>query len=283
MDFLACSSPGEFRELALSQAGRCANRANWAAILDLTARFPGQSLVNLIAISVQAPYAADIRTAAEWRQVGQHVLEGAMPIRLLAFGDADQSTRMALPSPLDSVADPAGGSGSGLVDAWDSSAVKTGSALAAPVGSSKAQLEPELRILASLAASRGYRLIWGRPEIGGRGITKFASRTITINPQLSDLEQVSTLAHELAHVLLHSPRSVRPDISSNLMRRELEAKSVARAWMVSLGYPVELDTCPGDAFESPTPQLLIELFTRVRWVLHTIRAYKYADPTSRWK
>ena len=82
---------------------------------------------------------------------------------------------------------------------------------------------------------RGFTLARADCGPGVNGLTHYGQRTVTVRPNVDDAQAVKTLAHELAHVLLHDPTG--PDAQPGLAgltsagqcrgRLEVEAESVA--------------------------------------------------------
>ncbi|MGO3235220.1 MAG: ArdC-like ssDNA-binding domain-containing protein [Canibacter sp.] len=60
---------------------------------------------------------------------------------------------------------------------------------------------------------------------GANGVTDYAASTVAVRENMPPAAQVKTLAHELAHVMLHGPNN--PDASSHRGIGEVEAESVA--------------------------------------------------------
>lgn len=64
--------------------------------------------------------------------------------------------------------------------------------------------------LAGQVAAAGYDLERG-PCDGANGVTTPATRTVRVRDDIDDAQAVKTLAHELAHVLLHTHRPAQPN------------------------------------------------------------------------
>lgn len=60
---------------------------------------------------------------------------------------------------------------------------------------------------------------------GANGVTRYESRQVVVRPDVDDAQAVKTLAHEAAHVLLHSPGVRDPFACRGVV--EVEAESVA--------------------------------------------------------
>jgi antirestriction protein ArdC len=86
--------------------------------------------------------------------------------------------------------------------------------------------------LAEMVNAQGFRI-----ERAGlfpaNGQTSFATRVVTVADRLDEAAAVKTLAHELAHVMLHEPGQV--DYHANRARCECEAESVAFLVCAELG------------------------------------------------
>lgn len=97
------------------------------------------------------------------------------------------------------------------------------------------EVEPQLwDYLAGEAAARGFRV--ERGDCGtANGFTNYQDRIVRVRDDVSDLQAVKTLAHELGHVMLHDPTqdgSGRPDCRGVV---EVEAESVAFMTLESQG------------------------------------------------
>jgi antirestriction protein ArdC len=74
------------------------------------------------------------------------------------------------------------------------------------------------------------------------GQTSFTTRVVTVSDRLDEAAAVKTLAHELAHILLHKPSQV--DYYSNRERCECEAESVAFLVCSELGLATDAYSFP---------------------------------------
>jgi hypothetical protein len=82
--------------------------------------------------------------------------------------------------------------------------------------------------LATHVTAAGFELMQvpDAASIGGaNGLTDYLARTVSVRDDMPDAARVKTLAHELAHVLLHGPDN--PDAQGHRGIAEVEAESVA--------------------------------------------------------
>lgn len=82
--------------------------------------------------------------------------------------------------------------------------------------------------LAQLIQARGFAVLHVAHAgliLGANGLTDYSARTVAVRQDMDDAAQVKTLAHELAHVMLHGPNN--PDAVRHRGIGEVEAESVA--------------------------------------------------------
>ncbi|MCT2221061.1 ImmA/IrrE family metallo-endopeptidase, partial [Dietzia cinnamea] len=82
--------------------------------------------------------------------------------------------------------------------------------------------------LSALAVAEGFSVLRVEHEgmiHGANGLTDFQARTVAVRTNMDEAAQVKTLAHELAHVMLHGPDN--PDATGHRGIGEVEAESVA--------------------------------------------------------
>ncbi|MCI1978263.1 MAG: ArdC-like ssDNA-binding domain-containing protein [Bifidobacteriaceae bacterium] len=77
---------------------------------------------------------------------------------------------------------------------------------------------------------------------GANGVTDYAAKTVSVRVDMSDAAQVKTLAHELAHVLLHGPDN--PEARGHRGVGEVEAESVALMVGAAHGMDASIYTVP---------------------------------------
>lgn len=77
---------------------------------------------------------------------------------------------------------------------------------------------------------------------GANGVTDYAARTVSVHSDMSDAAQVKTLAHELAHVLLHGPDNAETRDHRGV--GEVEAESVALMVGAAHGMDTSIYTVP---------------------------------------
>jgi antirestriction protein ArdC len=89
-----------------------------------------------------------------------------------------------------------------------------------------------LAALADLVAAHGFKV--ERASLyPANGETSFVTKVVTVADRLDEAAAVKTLAHELAHILLHQPSQV--DYHANRGRCECEAESTAYLVCSELG------------------------------------------------
>ncbi len=189
--------------------------ADWARWLRAAARMPGQDFAAVLLIIAQRPDAARVAGYRAWQAAGRQVTKGERGIPVLASGprlaylwDISQTSGPPLP------ADPPAPllTGQAPPGAWDA--------------------------LVTLAASRGFSAGCGDCD-GTVAAASWADRRIRVHPGLG-AAAVRALAHEVAHVLLHSPAVYPPPASTARCRgvRKVEADSAAFVVCASLGLDV---------------------------------------------
>lgn len=93
------------------------------------------------------------------------------------------------------------------------------------------------------AAGFGLLQVPDAASIGGaNGLTDYAGRTVSVRSNMSDAARVKTLAHELAHVLLHGPDN--PEARGHRGVGEVEAESVALMVGAAHGMDTSIYTVP---------------------------------------
>ena len=99
--------------------------------------------------------------------------------------------------------------------------------------------------LAALVEADGYQVLRVPHEgliDGANGVTDYAAKTVSVRADMSDAAQVKTLAHELAHVLLHGPDN--PEARGHRGVGEVEAESVALMVGAAHGMDTSIYTVP---------------------------------------
>jgi DNA primase len=195
---------------------------DWRRWLEVAARFPRYSFRNTLLICLQCPEASAVMGYRAWRSLGRNVKAGERGIRILApclYKRRDDE-------------DLHDDEGSRVLRGFKAASVfdvsqTEGEPLPRPAGVTLLDGEaPEglWDALASQVLAEGLTL--ERAEIPGtaNGTTDFGARTVTVRASLSAAQAAKTLAHELAHVLLHSGTEYATGCRG---RAEVEAESVA--------------------------------------------------------
>ena len=208
---------------------------DWRQLLELAARLPRYSATNLALIRAQRPDATAVAGYQTWRRLGRHVRRGEKGIAILApivtrrrpVNEDDETEAPELVRIL---------RGFTVVHVFDLSATD-GPPLpdVAPTrlaGDAPAQLWDRL---AGQVAASGFALSWGDCS-PANGRTDFGSRTVVVHGALASAQAAKTLAHELAHVLLHDGTEYGLGCRG---RVEVEAESVAFLVCSTAGLPTD--------------------------------------------
>jgi antirestriction protein ArdC len=197
-------------------------------MLEVAARFHRYSPNNVLLISLQRPDATRVAGYQTWREVGRNVRKGETGIAILApiavrrrepesepTGATDQAQEQA-PKVL---------RGFRVTHVFD---------IAQTDGKPLPEVRPTLldggaplgvwADLLDQVEAAGYRFDYA-DITPANGRTDHAEQTVVLRPDLTGAQAVKTLAHELAHVLLHQPGDVPAGFTR--ARAEVEAESVA--------------------------------------------------------
>ncbi|MHB8191531.1 MAG: ArdC-like ssDNA-binding domain-containing protein [Ferrimicrobium sp.] len=178
----------------------------WIRYLWFQTKFREYSFRNTILIAAQCPSASQVAGYVMWRRLGRQVRKGERGIRIFA--------------PM-------------VVVAEESEVVRFRSVVVFDVSQTEGEEPPQVcrllegrdrlllfHRLRSAASRAGYTVLEAVLPQGVNGDCTFGTRTIRVGHHLSGEHRCKTLAHELAHALLHEDQRDR-------QLAELEAESVA--------------------------------------------------------
>ena len=193
---------------------------DWKRMLETSARFHHYSANNVLLIMLQCPDATRVAGYRMWQSMGRQVRKGERGIRILAPCHYRYTTRDDDGTDHEHVGIRGFTPGSGFdVSQTDGEPLPDVSPHLLQ-GDATAGLYDAL---AAQVAACGYTLERG-DCLGANGTTDHAARTVRVRDDVSDAQATKTLAHELAHVMLH------PDTVAYFRcrgRSEVEAESVA--------------------------------------------------------
>ena len=225
---------------------------DWAAALRFAARFRSRSFNNTLLIWVQhaaafaegrvpEPFPTYVAGYKQWQQLGRQVEKGQGGYQILApvtgrFASSHPAApeswrrlnRGEKPKPGEVVRTRMVGVRPAYV--WDASQT-SGESIPEPpspkllVGEAPAGLWEGL---ASQVRSAGFELLVVPREgmiHGANGMTDFEAKQVAVRENMDPVARVKTLAHELAHVLMHDPDA--EDARQHRGIGEVEAESVA--------------------------------------------------------
>ena len=193
----------------------------WQHYLDFQSRFHSYSFGNVLLIAAQRPTASRVAGFHAWRKFGRHVLKGEKAIWILApmvykNGDADAGDDERVIR------------GFKYVPVFDV-AQTDGEELPSVCNRLDGDAPAELYLgLVSVAQSLGFSVEMADLPGSTNGDCSHVEHRIRIRNGNSPVQQVKTLAHEIAHAILH-------EAYSNRALAELEAESTAYVVCSSLG------------------------------------------------
>jgi hypothetical protein len=226
---------------------------DWIDVLNLSARLPEYSPRNCLLLAVQGAQGLVMGYHA-WRKIPAQdggtcqVKRGAHGLKILApvtrtgpevdevTGQETKVTRMV---------------GFKLISVFDETALASPPALPDPVSLLPQLLDAEAPhqlwdALAAQVQAAGFRLDTSDSVIARiaptNGLTDHEIQAVAVRPDLPAAQRVKTLAHELAHVHLHTPEAIPEGMPREVA--EVEAESVAFLLTAELGLDTSAYTIP---------------------------------------
>ncbi len=210
----------------------------WAAWLGAAAKFHSYSFRNTVLIQMQAPNATSVGGYNTWKAVGRQVRKGEKGIAILA----PVVRRVEVEEAQDDTSTPAEERRRivAFTQAYVFDISQTqGESLPEPPRATLLRGQAPEGLWDQLATQvRAARFELERGPCGlANGITNYQTRTVTIRSDVDDAQACKTLAHELAHGLLHDPSFFKDDPTSAACRgdAEVEAESVAYLVVTAAG------------------------------------------------
>ena len=250
-----------FHQQLTDQVLTLADGPSWKAWLATAAKFHHYSFNNTVAILMQRPDAVQVAGYRTWQSLGRQVRKGEQGIQILA-----PVTRRNTVEDDDSRTDATGRRAAGGRPAPSGPGSDAGTQPEAAAGPRRLvgvriafvfdlsqtdpipgapplpirPAEPQLLTgqappglwdgLARQVDEEGFTLLEQDPGGGARGRTNHLTQLVEVNPDLEPAQRVKTLAHELGHVLMHTPEQVpvaELHQPNGRGRVEVEAESVA--------------------------------------------------------
>lgn len=250
---------------------------DWQRWLSVAARFHNYSFNNVLLIAAQRPGATAVAGYEAWKALGRQVDKGERGIQILA-----PIVRRASSSDMAGDDTTTSGTAADTTAGSNDSGQTTGSGSAPrrvagfrvahvfDVDQTSGEPLPERPspvllagqappglwdVLAAQVQARGFELERG-PCLGGaaNGVTNYGTRTVTVRADVDDAQAVKTLAHELAHVLLHDPTgpattadptdpteptSAQPTSSAGHCRSRIEVEAESVAFLVTSSHGLD--------------------------------------------
>ena len=214
----------QMHEALVAKTDALVTSEGWREYLEFAARFRQYSFNNTLLILIQMPTATRVASYKKWLEVGRQVRKGEKGLSIFApmtRKKTDEKTgeeRRYV-------------SGFRLVPVFDVSQTD-GDALpedpARPVLLEGEAPEGLWQSLAEMVFDHGYTLRRGPSEHGENGYTRPADKIVQVTEGLSDAQACKTLAHEVAHMLLHTDdKALTEDAILHRNVAEIEAESIA--------------------------------------------------------
>lgn len=232
------------------------NSGDWQKYLQTQAKFHRYSFNNCVLILMQRPDASQVAGFSTWKQMGRCVKKGEKGISILAplvrsvQSETDDGSTAAI-STL---------SGFRTVSVFDFEQTE-GEPLPEVCQSLQGDDQGLFDSLQVFATSKGIPV--NITAIAANGICRYSQGKpieIAINDNLTPLHKAKTLAHELAHALLHNPK----EYGEHRGDMELEAESTAYVVLshfgldsaaYSLGYVAHWQKAAGEDLEGTLEQI----------------------------
>lgn len=225
---------------------------DWARVLTFAAQFRSRSFNNTLLIFLQhqlayeagrvpEPFPSYVAGYRQWEQLGRHVDKGQRGYAIFA----PVTGRFASSNPKDPMSWRRLGRGekplpgemvrTKMIGARPAYVFDLTQTSGVPV-----PLPPRAQLLEGMAPAglreglirqieaAGFQFVMvddARAIGGANGITDFTNKIVSVRSDMDDAAQVKTIAHELAHVLMHDPE--HEDATRHRGMAEVEAESVA--------------------------------------------------------
>lgn len=241
-------TPEDLRDALHSEIRKHSSGVEWVRWLDASVALRNYSFRNVVLITLQMPYASQVARSDIWQKFGRSVLNQQQnhDIRILApviqhRGKSKPVQASDAEFELKRIRFARGGGrllGFKVGSVWDVSQTD-GPPLPPPSAAGAGASTRELwRALAHQAQSAGYTLVEGNSGHRGLdGYTDYQARTVVIRGGLDEVRAIARLAHEVAHLRMHSPKEIATSGGAMCQGiRELEAESVAYVLMAHHGW-----------------------------------------------
>jgi len=222
----------------------------WANYLRFAAKFHDYSFNNTVLIWAQAPRASYVAGYQAWLQLGRQVRKGEQGISILApvlsrrnqpVDQGGAGHPATPPAPAEPATEPGkrrivGVRNATIFDVSQTDPVVPGQELPLMQPALlQGDVAPQLwDALAAHVAGQGFTVERGDCR-GANGVTMFEPRIVRVRDDVSTLQAVKTLAHELGHVLMHNPPGTETGAGDCRGIVEVEAESVAFMVLASQG------------------------------------------------
>jgi DNA primase len=235
---------------------------DWRRWLEIASRLRTYSFRNSLLILAQKGDATAVAGYQAWRRIGRQVAKGEKGIQILApivrrhaevenIPDDEASSKQAPRQGAEHEDTTVGKQeerrlvGFRVTHVWDISQT-TGDPVREPPRPALLHGQAPDGLwdaLAAQATARNFTVERGDCH-GANGYTDFRKRTIRVRDDVSDLQALKTLLHEIGHTLMHDPADFNGTTHGCRGTQEVEAESVAYLVAAAHGLPTDDYTFP---------------------------------------
>lgn len=232
----------ELQDKFKSQVVSLSGSEDWLKTMRFLARFKSYSFVNIMLILSQLPTAEVVAGYKQWRTMGRQVVKGSKAIHIFGYSSVYEKDE----------------NGERKVDAYGNFIRRTVFPILSvfdvsqtvPIEGEKDLYKVNTTIvpegadpegiadrLATALVADGWSVLEGDESVlgGADGMTVFSEKKVYIKQGMTEAGVAATMAHEMAHVMMHNPKALDSDpryADKKIRRRVIETEAESVAYLV---------------------------------------------------